>query len=43
MRDVVDGLKGQMADAQAVAEGKHDACDADLRELAGGLTQAAAD
>lgn len=43
MRDVVDGLKGQMADAQAVAEDKHDACDADLRELAGGLTQAAAD
>jgi ribosomal protein RSM22 (predicted rRNA methylase) len=32
-----------MADAEAVAEGKHDACDADLRELAGALTQAGAD
>jgi len=43
MRGVVNGLKGQMADAQAVAEAKHDSCDADLRELAGGMTQAAAD
>jgi len=32
-----------MADAEAVAEAKHDACDADLRELSSGLTQAAAD
>lgn len=43
MRDVVGGLKQQMADAEAVAEAKHDACDADLRELAAGLTQAGAD
>jgi hypothetical protein len=43
MRGVVDGLKGQLADAQAVADAKHDSCDADLRELASGLTQAAAD
>ena len=32
-----------MADAQAAHEESHDACDADLRELASGLTQAAAD
>jgi hypothetical protein len=43
VRDVVNGLKRQMADAQAVAEAKHDACDADLRELTGGLNQAMAD
>ena len=43
MRGVVGGLKTQMADAQAMAEGKHDACDADLRELMAGLTQAGAD
>ena len=43
MRDVVDGLKTQMADAQAVAEAKHDACDADIRELSQGITQAQAD
>jgi hypothetical protein len=29
-----------MADAQAVAEAKHDACDADMREYLGGVTQA---
>ncbi len=40
VRDVVNGLKRQMADAEAVAEAKHDACDADLRELLGGVTQA---
>jgi len=43
MRGVVSGLKGQLADAQAVADAKHDACDADIRELAGGMTQAHAD
>merc|ERR1711976_993737 len=43
MRGVVGGLKQQMADAQALHESKHDACDADLRELASGLTQAGAD
>ena len=43
MRGVVGGLKQQMADAQALHEDQHDACDADLRELASGLTQAAAD
>merc|ERR1712151_814909 len=43
MRGVVGGLKGQMADAQALAESKHDACDADMRELAAGFTQATAD
>jgi hypothetical protein len=29
-----------MADAQAVAEAKHDACDADMREYLGGVSQA---
>ena len=43
VRDVVNGLKRQMADAEAVAEAKHDACDADLREYVGGVTQAQAD
>jgi hypothetical protein len=43
VRSVVNGLKRQMADAQAVAEAKHDACDADMRELVGGVTQAQAD
>merc|ERR1711976_165627 len=43
MRGVVGGLKQQMGDAQALHESKHDACDADLRELASGLTQAGAD
>ena len=43
VRTVVNGLKRQMADAQAVAEAKHDACDADMRELVGGVTQAQAD
>jgi hypothetical protein len=43
VRSVVNGLKRQMADAQAVAEAKHDACDADLREYVGGVTQAQAD
>jgi hypothetical protein len=32
-----------MADAQAVAEAKHDACDADMREYVSGVTQAQAD
>jgi hypothetical protein len=43
MRGVVGGLKDQMAGAQSVHEEAHDACDADLRELVGGMTQAAAD
>jgi len=43
VRSVVNGLKRQMADAQAVAEAKHDACDADLREYLGGVSQAKAD
>jgi hypothetical protein len=43
VRSVVNGLKRQMADAEAVAEAKHDACDADLREYIGGVTQAQAD
>ena len=32
-----------MADAEANAEAKHDACDADLRELSAGFTQAETD
>jgi hypothetical protein len=32
-----------MADALAVADAKHDACDADMRELSSGMTQAMAD
>ena len=43
VRSVVNGLKRQMADAQAVAEAKHDACDADLREYMAGVSQAQAD
>ena len=39
-RGVTNGLKSQMADAQAVHDAKHDACDADLRALVGGVTQA---
>ena len=38
IRGVVNGLKTQMSDAQAVAEEKHDACDADLREYMAGVT-----
>ena len=43
IRGVVNGLKTQMSDAQAVAEEKHDACDADLREYMAGVTQAQTD
>jgi hypothetical protein len=43
MNGVVDGLKTQMADAEAVAEAKHDACDADARDLIGQATQMHAD
>lgn len=43
MRGVVKGLKSQLADAQAAKDEKKASCDADLRSLASGLTQAGAD
>lgn len=39
IRGVTKGLKKQEADARAVAEKKHDACDGDLRSLADGATR----
>ncbi len=38
MSDVQRGLKNQLADAQAVFDAKHDACDSSLRELTAGIS-----
>lgn len=42
MRTVSKGLKRQLSDAKDVAEEKHDECDADFRDLSGGIFAAQA-